>query len=450
MFLIYGIDLGTTNSVLSLYDPKRKKSVKIGELLPSVVNMITGEVGSEQKESLCNGINTENIMLSFKVDITTDISGKPSVEASAAVLAELKKYMRYGEKDVVISVPAYFMNHQREATKLAAKKAGLNVVSLINEPTAAALYYLRESREKAVVFDLGGGTFDVTVVDTRYGISDVQATGGDRIGGDDLNSNIFALMCKECVFLRHKLPEGAERSVIEECEKLKIRMQKERKTIVFDFSDKPFAGAFESNVFKLTEEKYKNMLDITFGSTVVTMKKVIRQSGYSLDELKLILVGGSTRDPYLAEMVSEVKKPEPVAYNPDEIVAQGAAWFAYLKYLGKANSVVSDITKALGIDLLSGGVRSLIPPNSKIPITSKVLLRNSMDTDILTLNLLQGDSLTASKNTRIGQLIFHYAKPVKANRGMVCVSINISADGIIALKARESLSDEEVVRIESS
>ncbi|MBR1735919.1 MAG: Hsp70 family protein [Firmicutes bacterium] len=163
-----------------------------------------------------------------------------------------------------------------------------------------------------------------------------------------------------------------------------------------------------------------------------------------------MLVGGSTRDPYLAEMVSEVKKPEPVTYNPDEIVAQGAAWFAYLKYLGKANSVVSDITKALGIELLSGGVRSLIPPNSKIPITSKVLLRNSMDTDILTLNLLQGDSLTASKNTRIGQLIFHYAKPVKANRGMVCVSINISADGIIALKARESLSDEEVVRIESS
>jgi len=447
--LIYGIDLGTTNSVLSLYNPKTGNSVKIGELLPSVVNMITGEVGKEQKNSLCKGKNTENIMSSFKVDITTDISGKPCIEASALVLAELKKYMKNGEKDVVISVPAYFLNNQREATKEAAEKAGLNVVSLINEPTAAALYYLRNTQENAVVFDLGGGTFDVTVVDTRFGISDVQATGGDRVGGDDLNENIFSMLCKECGFLRHKLSEKAERAIIEECEKLKIKIQKEMKTIIFDFSGKPFANAFESTVFKLTEEKYKRLLDITFGSTLITLKKVVRKSGYSLDDLKLILVGGSTRDPYLVQMIEDIKKPAEITYNPDEIVAQGAAYFAYLKYVGKADIKVSDITKGLGIELLSGGVRQIIEPNSKIPITSKVLLRNSFDTDKLTLNLLQGNSEIASENCRIGQLIFRYKKTVKANRGMICVSVSVSADGTISLTARESLSDEEVIKIES-
>lgn len=447
--MIYGIDLGTTNSVIALYNPKTKRSVRLGDLLPSVVNMITGEAGIEQKKSLCLGINTENIMASFKVDITTHTSGKPCIEASALVLAELKKYMRYGERDVVISVPAYFLNHQREATKRAAEKAGLNVISLINEPTAAALYYLRNTQEKAVVFDLGGGTFDVTVVDTRFGISDVQATGGDRIGGDDLNANIFECLCRDCGFLRHKLPENGERAIIEICEKLKLKIQKERRTIIFDFSDKPFASAFESTVFKLTEDKYRNLLDITFGSTLVTMKKVVKKSGYSLDDLKLILVGGSTRDPYLAEMISEIKKPEPVTYNPDEIVAQGAAWFAYLKHMGAAETEVSDITKGLGIELISGKVKQIIEPNSKIPITNKVLLRNSFDTDKLILNLLQGDSMIASENCRIGQLIFNYKKPVKANRGMICACVGVSADGTISLTARESLSDEEVIKIEN-
>lgn len=447
--MIYGIDLGTTNSVISIYNPQSQVSKQLSGLLPSVVNMITGDVGESEKENLYRNLNTNNILSSFKVDITTDISGKPSITASALVLSELKNFMKYGEKDVVITVPAYFLNSQREATKEAAKIAGLNVVSLINEPTAAALYYLRNIPDKVVVYDLGGGTFDVTVIDTSYGISDVQATLGTKIGGDDLNTAIYQKLCLECSVIRHRLSEGDKKALIEECERLKLQIQKKRETVKFDFTNKPFAKAFEKTVFYLTEDMYKYLVGLTFGHTKILLNKVIKKSGYKLNDLKLILVGGSTRDPYVVEMLRDIKEPEKLTYNPDEIVSQGAAYFAYLKYTGYAETVVSDITKGLGIGLYTGELKLIIEPQSKIPVSNKVLLRNYFDTDKLILNLYQGDSKLANENDLIGRLVFNYGKTVKAGEGIICVCIYISADGIISLSARESLSKEVEIKIET-
>lgn len=320
--MIYGIDLGTTNTLVSLFDPQTKSSVILSGLIPSVVNFLSGDVGEKSKNNLNKNIDSDNILSSFKVDITTDVIGEPSINASAMVLNECKKYMKYGGNEVVISVPAYFLNKQREATKLAAAKAGLEVVSLINEPTAAALYYSKELKDKSVIYDLGGGTFDTTVIDTQYGMSDIQATEGNKIGGDNLNEAIYSQLCNECKVKLHKLSEGAYKAIIEECEKLKIKIQKERRTVIFNFSNSFYKDAFEKTIFELTEEKYRNIVKSTFGSTLRILKDVIKKSGYLINDLKLILVGGSTRDPYLVEMIKKIKKPEAVNYNPDEIVAQ--------------------------------------------------------------------------------------------------------------------------------
>lgn len=440
---IYGIDLGTTNSVVSIYDPAIGQSIPVSPLIPSFVNMKTGEVGVTQKEALI--AQSTEVISSYKINMSTFTTGKPSIIASSHVLKEAATYMP-DSKDCVITVPAYFQNDQRLATLTAAKNAGLNVKALINEPTAAAIYHSRACSDKFIVYDLGGGTFDVTVIDTTFGISDVQATDGEKLGGDDLNKALYSRLISDLNGKRHKISIAMEKALIEQCEGIKRRIQKEQAPVTLDLSSYESTGAFDSYQWTLTPESYRHIMSIVFGSTLKTLKAVVRQSGYDIEDLRLLLVGGSTHDPYLIEMISTYKVPEEVNYNKDTVVSLGAAYYGYLYDQGLAAINVSDITKGIGVELATGFTQFLIPANSKLPIVSNSLLMNNEQASTLHLNIVQGNNKLAKNNDSIGELDFNYKSIQAPNEGLVLFTITVNTDGVVNIKCRDAFN--EVVSIE--
>ena len=439
--MLLGIDLGTTNSLVAIYDPAKQESIELCELVPSVVNFETKTAGKAEKERLLSD-NNAPILGSFKVDMSLDASGRISREASALVLKELTKYTQ--GKPCVISVPAYFTDSQRKATLESAKEAGLSVPYLINEPTAAALYYNRDKKSVTAIYDLGGGTFDISIVDSRHGMYDVLATDGMMLGGDDLNMAIRDKIFSECRVKRHKLNDSIERQFIEIAEKIKLTVQKESYAKL-DFPE--YKDVFEKTTFILNEESYMKLVDAVFKITIVLTHTIIKKAGYKPDDIKLILVGGSTRDPYLIKLISQTMRPEPLTYDPDRIVAQGAAYYAYLVHQGQNKSTVSDVTKAIGIELEGNEMEFIIRPNSKLPIIESCMVRNSKDTDILRINVRQGNSSIASQNDLIGTMHYKYSEEKKKNEGLVTVKIAVEVDGTIDLKVKEPMKKEESITL---
>lgn len=439
--MLLGIDLGTTNSLAAIYDPAKQESTPLCALVPSVVNFETKTAGKLEKERLLSNDNAP-ILGSFKVDMSLDTSGKVSREASALVLKELKKYTQ--GKPCVISVPAYFTDSQRKATLQSAREAGLDVPYLINEPTAAALYYNRNKKTVTAIYDLGGGTFDISIVDSRYGMYDVLATDGMMLGGDNLNMAIRDKIFADCRVKRHKMTESIERQFLEIAEKLKLMVQKEGYAKL-DFPE--YRDVFDKTVFILNEESYIRLVDAVFKITIVLTHSVIKKSGYKPSDIKLILVGGSTRDPYLTRLISQTMKPEPITYDPDRIVAQGVAYYAYLLHQGQNKSIISDVTKAIGIELENDGMEFIISPNSKLPITESCLARNSKDTDVLRINVRQGNSSIASRNDLIGTMNYRYSGMKKKDEGLVTVKITVGVDGTIDVTVKEPLKKEESITL---
>lgn len=439
--MLLGIDLGTTNSLVAIYDPAKQESIELCELVPSVVNFKTKTAGKSEKERLISNDNAP-ILGSFKVDMSLDTSGKISREASALVLKELKKYTR--DKPCVISVPAYFTDSQRKATLESAKEAGMSVPYLINEPTAAALYYNRDKKAVAAIYDLGGGTFDISIVDSRHGMYDVLATEGMMLGGDNLNAAIKEKIFSECRVKRHKLNDLIERQFIEIAENLKLKVQKTG-YVKLDFPE--YNDVFERTTFILNEDSYMKLVDAVFKITIVLTHTVIKQAGYKPSDIKLILVGGSTRDPYLIKLISQTMKPEPLTYDPDRIVAQGAAYYAYLVHQGRNKSTISDVTKAIGIELECDEMEFIIRPNSKLPITESCMVRNSKDTDILRINVRQGNSSIASRNDLIGTMNYKYSVIKKKDEGLVTVKITVGIDGTIDVRVKEPMKKEEFITL---
>ena len=278
MSKIYGIDLGTTNSLLGL------NGKLLTGLVPSVVDLGTGTAGTSVYDNM-------DAVRSFKCDISMAKEGELSVAASSRVLRQLVKESGEDVKDVVISVPAYFSDNQRQATTKAAALAGLNVVGLINEPTAAAIYASNARKSLSLVFDLGGGTFDVSVVDSRFGDYDVQATDGCVLGGDDFDTNLRRWALKEGDIKTHRISKQMLDKLKRDCTALKVRLQKSQSPEELDLT------AYGAGHITLYPEVYVDIMKMTFSETIIKAKRVLGEAIPLEESYDLIMVGGSTRCP---------------------------------------------------------------------------------------------------------------------------------------------------------
>lgn len=429
---IYGIDLGTTNSLIGLH-----KDNFLSDIVPSCVNEKTGAAGAAFFEDM-------TAQRSFKIDMSMGVEGDMPRRASSCVLRELvNQVTKEKVKDVVISVPAYFSDNQRAATITAAEEAGLTVHALVNEPTAAAMYIADRKQGLYVIYDLGGGTFDCSIIDSRFGAFDVQATDGCKIGGDNFDINIMRHFMKEGHIPIHKLDSLKRMSLQHFASKKKIELQKQQKNIIVDLT--PWDGKSIS----FTVENYQAIMKATFSDTMTCLKKLLRAWVPSTEQFQILLVGGSTHCPYLRKWIEEEtgKTPDKMTYDPDRVVAQGAALYAELVERGEVHMSVSDVTKQLGIGLYDGTIEVLVPANSKIPLSMQKLLTNKTPASKLTLNLYQGTSLFTKDNEMIGELLYEYSEVKDSMDGQVIVTISIDGSGIIKLSAKELLGQEQSIEL---
>lgn len=430
---IYGIDLGTTNSLIGLGDEL------LTGLVPSIVDLTKGTAGE------CNQDNVDAIR-SFKVDISSGVEGTQSVKASCEVLKELKRLAGLkGRIKAVITVPADFDDSQRKATARAAELADIEPVSLVNEPTAAAMYITKGKKEVAVVFDLGGGTFDVSVIDSRFGNFDVQHSAGDpRCGGDNLDNLILRYLCKQGKFQMFRLDKEQILDLKQLSTATKIKMQKTRKD--FDVDLRQFGG----QVVTFTENAYIQLMKQAFMKCITLLHRVVDSSIEVGSKYELVLVGGSTRCPYLREWITQEmgKAPVELDYDPDKAVAYGAALYAQMYENGEIDYMVSDVTKALSIAMSDGTAKVIIPANSKIPIEEKTMLYNPVDADRLVVSLYQGDSGIVANNSYIGKLVYNYGCTKPAMAGVVMVTVTVGLSGIITLECGELVSKKERIELQ--
>ena len=431
--MYYGIDLGTTNSLIGHYG-----SDYLSSLTPSCVDMETGACGTEQFENM-------RAVRSFKVDMSMGTEGVLPRAASRYVLEELK---RVAEKetsnkvqDVVISVPAYFSDSQRSATIESATKAGLTVKGLVNEPTAAAIYIAKDKKGLFVIYDLGGGTFDCSIIDSRFGAYDVQATDGRKIGGDDFDRNLMKYVIKTAKIPVHHLNKEQRLLLQHLMSKVKIKMQKDQAPI--EFNGKPFGG----EVCQITPETYISVMKLTFSKTIECMKSLVNEWIPSSEAYEVLLVGGSTFCPYLRQWIEESvgMRTAPVTYDPNRVVAQGAALYADLLEKDEIKVMVSDVTKTLSIELKNGTAGVIVPANSKIPLTQDKVFTNPEEADALHINLYQGESMFSADNEMIGTLDWEYERTMPKGEGDIIVTVAIDMNGTITLSARGLLQESKSV-----
>lgn len=435
--MIFGIDLGTTNSLIGT-----------GDTL--LTGLVSSKVDVVQKKHIQDNTVTEDIVASYKTNMSMGGDGQLSIQCSAIVLKDLAEMAtrRYGEpvKDVVISVPAYFSTSQREAVYKAAEIAGLNLKSLINEPTAAALYLCRDKKDIYVVYDLGGGTFDISIIDSRMGTYSVIATDGIVLGGDDLDRAMAEKMIKEVkIPIRYRNKLGLD--------KLKNLMRAAKEEIQQTRND-VYVNLSEFGIerdYVLTPGKYVESVRDVFGKTIDMTNYIISKNVPACEKPKVVFVGGSASCPYLKEMLkAEISLEEVVSdINPDLIVAKGVAIYAKMLYEGKVESFIEDVTKRLCIEDANGRSLTIIDSNTIVPCRNTITVSNDKAGDKLRLKLYQGDSMVAKNNAYIGTLVYDYDRFVEANDGVVEVSVEVSPDGVISLTATDVLfGDESMQTIE--
>lgn len=425
--MVFGIDLGTTNSLIGTGE------TLLSGLVSSAVDMSTGEqVGRE--------VISESVYHSYKTNMTVGDSGKNPVLCSSIVLKKLAELgsKRYGEpvKDVVISVPAYFSTSQREAVKKAGEMAGLDIKCLINEPTAAAIYTCRKEHGLVVVFDLGGGTFDISIVDNRFGICSVVATDGIVLGGDDLDIELANIALRECkVPLRYQTQLNKSKVKLI-ARRAKEEIQRTRSTAYMDLSDIGLKAEYA-----LTVDVYKKAVEKVFGKARDMAVYLIQNNIPEYETVKMVFVGGSSNCPYLKEMIREEIFFEEIQsdVNPDLVVAKGVALYAEMLYTGEAQNYIEDITKKLCIEDAYGRGITIIEANTVVPCKGTVVVSNGKKSDVLSLKLYQGDSLIAANNDYIGTLRYDYGRVVEEGTGMVEVTVHVGLDGIITLEASDVL-----------
>ena len=465
-----GIDLGTTNSVVSYLDNGEAKIIpnsNNNNLTPSVVafgkngEILVGEVAKNQLMT-----NSNRTVLNIKREMGEDkeffFNGKRfrPEQISAFILTKLKNdaelYLKEKITDAIITVPAYFSNSQRQATIDAGILAGLNVIRIINEPTAAALAYgINNKKTNVLIYDLGGGTFDVSVLEIENGTFEVKSTKGDnKLGGIDFNNRLKKIIIEQFETesgIDLSFDKYATQKIDEEVEKAKISLS----TKTYYSINIPFISADINGPkhlrFSITRTEFEKIIEDLVDKTIYLTFLALKEADFSIDDIdKVIMVGGSTYIPLVKNKLSKFAKKElKHLVNPDEVVSLGATIQGGIINGDISDVVLLDITPlSLGIEIDGGLFIPIIPRNSPIPMeTKKVFTTVTDNQEEVEIHILQGENKNASENMSLGRFILTNIRKEKKGIPKIEVTFDINVDSIVKVTAKDidTLEKAEIV-----
>ena len=490
MSKIIGIDLGTTNSVVAVMEggePVVITNSEGGRLTPSVVGFaksgerLVGQVAKRQ--AVTNPENTvfsikrfmgrrldevseEMKMVPYRVvadgeRVAVKIDGQPKPftppEISAMVLQKLKQaaedYLGQAVTKAVITVPAYFNDSQRQATKDAGKIAGLEVMRIVNEPTAAALAYGldKKKNETIAVYDFGGGTFDISILEVGEGVVEVKATNGDtHLGGDNLDQRVIDWIVNE--FRKQEgIDLSKDRMALQRLKEAAEKAKMELSTVMETDISLPFITADQTGPkhlsMKLTRAKFESLVEDLLQKTVGPSKQALKDAGIQASAIdEVVLVGGSTRIPRVQAIVKELFGKEPhKGVNPDEVVAIGAAVQAGVLAGDVKDLLLLDVTPlSLGIETLGGVMTTLIPRNTTIPTRKSEVFSTAADNQpSVEVHVMQGERPMAQDNRTLGKFNLDGIPPAPRGMPQIEVTFDIDANGIVNVQARDKGTGKE-------